>query len=429
MRILIISYAFPPYNDIGHVRVGKTAKYLARFGHEIRVLTARNQSHQTSLPVEIPAEWVIATDWWNVNKPAEWVFGGRAVVAERGLVAKGRLRPAIEAIRALYRRVYKQCVGFPDDQIGWFPFAVRAASRLMAEWKPDLIYASAMPYTSLLVAWRVSQRCHIPWVAELRDLWVDFHRYRFGALRKRIERRVERMVLSSAVGLVTVSPPLASVLERKYRKPTLVMLNGYDPDDSGEPVETLCSSQLRIVYTGMIYEGRQDPAPLFEALRNLKWQRHQVSVEFYGRYLEVARERAQAYGVADLVHLMGQVTHQDALRIQREADALLLLLWQDTGEKGIYTGKLFEYVGAGRPILAIGPSDNVAGDLIRERGAGTVCQDAKEVGRQLSAWMARKCRGEPVAAVPRQARTGLTREDQVRRLETFLMELAPARTR
>lgn len=430
MRILLVSYAFPPYNDIGHVRVGKTAKYLRRLGHDVRVLTAANQPYDVSLPVEIPEEHVVRTRWWNVNRPAEIAFGGRGRVAERGLESRGALRPFVQALRAVYRVIYKGWICFPDDQIGWLPFAVSAGSRLMQAWRPDVIYASAVPYTSLIVAHLLAKRHRVPWIAELRDLWVDFHRYHIGPVRRRIEQRLECLVLSSASGLVTVSEPLAAVLREKYKKPTAVIFNGYDPDDYlPRTVPRSHDGKLRLVYTGIVVEGKYDLKMLFDALLLLGDQAKEVSVEFYGRYLGSVQELSVLCGVDHVVSIRGQIPYRDALRVQQEADALLLFLWAGPKgrevERGVYTGKVFEYIGAGRPILAIGGTRTVASDLVAEKRLGAVCETTTEVALQLRAWLAEKKANGCVRAPDPSAGNELTREAQVRRIESFLTEVVP----
>jgi len=430
LRILLISYAFPPYNDIGHVRVGKIAKYLQRFGHEIRVLTAADQPFAASLPVEIPEQDVVRTPWWNVNRPAEIAFGGRGKVVEGGLESHGAFRPLVQMLRVIYRVIYKGWISFPDDQIGWLPFAVRAGSRLVEGWRPDVLYASALPYTSLVVAHLVAKRYNLPWIGELRDLWVDFHRYHIGRVRQRIEQLVEKRVLSSAIGLVTVSEPIAALLRQKYAKPTAVILNGYDPDDY-LPRTTPQSNdgKLRLVYTGMVYEGKYDLRMLFEALTLLGAEAKDIRVEFYGRYLGNVSELSMRCGVDHAVSTNGQIPFKDSLRVQQEADALVLFLWTDPKERrverGVYTGKLFEYIGARRPILAIGSMRTVASDLIAERGLGAVCKTTIQVTLQLRAWLAEKKTRGSVAAPAPTAGIGLTREAQARQLENFLIELVP----
>jgi glycosyltransferase involved in cell wall biosynthesis len=429
LRILVVSYAFPPYNDIGHVRVGKTAKYLKRFGHEIRVLTAANQPYAASLAVEIPEEHIIRTTWWNVNRPAEIVFGGREKVAERGLENRGAFRPFVQTLRAAYRVIYKSWMSFPDDQVGWLPFALRAGSRLIKDWRPDVLYASALPYTSLLIAHLLATPYNLPWVGELRDLWVDFHRYHIGRIRKHIERRLEKRVLSSATGLVTVSEPMAELLRKRYCKPTAVVLNGYDPEDYlPRTAPPSGSSELRLVYTGMVYESNHNPRMLFEALDQLGPEAKQLRVDFYGRYIGNVQRLASQYAVDHLVSINSHIPYKASLKVQQEADVLLLFLWTDPQERGVYSGKLFEYIGARRPILAIGSVRTVASDLIAERELGVVCETTLQVAEQLRTWLSAKRATGTVPAPGPTAGAGLTREAQVRTLESFLTEVVRQRS-
>src|SRR5688500_6437513 len=149
MRVLLISYLFPPFNTIGAVRTGKTAAYLTRFGHDVRVLTAANQPLEPSLALEIPDSNVTSTGWLNVNWPVELALGGRSKVAARGFtLSRGRHRGLLGALGGWS----KTLLNFPDGQIGWLPFAVRAANQICRHWRPDVILGSALPMTSLLVA-------------------------------------------------------------------------------------------------------------------------------------------------------------------------------------------------------------------------------------------------------------------------------------
>ena len=421
MRVLFISFCFPPYNDVGHVRVGKLAKYLLKFGHDVRVVTAKDQPFPPTLQTEVPSERVSYTRWINVNKPAEILFGGRHSVSVRGLESHGHLQSGEKYLRRLYRTLYKRFVSFPDDQIGWVPFAYKEASQLLEKWKPHVICASAMPFTSLLIAYKLSSRYSIPWVADMRDLWVDNHNYKYSGWRRIVEEKVERRILSSAAGLVTVSEPLADVLRKKYGRSVSIVLNGFDHNDYPSDDEmTSPGRTLNMIYTGIIYEGKQDIAPLFQSLAKMG-SRDSFRVKLYGRYLQHVRRLAAQYDIQSIVQVNESIPYKEALRAQRQADVLLLLLWNDPREKGIYTGKLFEYIGAGRPILAIGPSDNVAADLIWERNIGVVFQDPADISEQLHKWIVQKQVNGAIPSVPLGAGVGLSREDQTRQLERVLL--------
>lgn len=376
MRILLVSYDFPPFNCIGAVRVGKTAKYLHLLGHDVRVVCADDQPLPKTLPVEIPESQIVRTPWINVNALPELLLGGRERVAREGYVPRGSGR----TIWGRLRRIYKAVLNFPDGRVGWGIYAYRAAGRMIQGWRPDVIYASAMPFTSHLVAARLSARYRIPWVAEFRDLWTDHPSYSYGLFRRTLDEHLERRTLSGAAAMVTVSEPLATTLRRKYNKPTAVITNGYDPSDYPEPKQlSSASDTLRIVYTGTVYEGRQDPSPLFRAINRLGALGRRVRVEFYGRYVESVRALATKLNVQDQVQTFPAIPYKESLAKQVNADLLLLLLWNDESQPGVYTGKLFEYIGAGRPILAIGPLRNVAAELIREKSLGIVTNDEAEL--------------------------------------------------
>jgi len=420
MRILIVSFYFPPYNSIAAVRVGKTARYLVTLGHEVRVVTADRQPFQQTLALEISSERVRYTSWIDVKKPIHMLSGGQA------RIDLGDIPPGAHQAwrRSPIWSLLKTFLFFPDEQVGWLPFAVRKCAQTVNQWKPDVILASSGPTTALVVAWLVSKRHQVPWVADLRDLWVDNHYYSHPEWRKKIERRLERRVLSSASGLITVSEPLASTLRRGYQKPTRVVLNGIDFDDyPAHPVVPFRKGSVQILYTGRIYEGKRDPTPLFQALKLLGPLKEKLQVAFYGDNLNSVAQLARRTGVQSLVSVHPPVPYRESLRMQSESDALLLLLWNHPGEKGVYTGKLFEYLGAGRPILAVGPQDGAAADLIRARNAGFLASDPRRIAEKLKVWIDLKAQSGGIPSVPRDGLASLSRASQTGVLSEYLREL------
>jgi glycosyltransferase involved in cell wall biosynthesis len=421
MRLLLVSFAFPPFNSIGAVRVGKTAKYLSKLGHDLRVLTAKDQPFQPTLPLEIESDHVIYTNWLDIRGPAKIVLQRQTQAAAGNRLPR---RGLSATLRETLGGIYRSTAYFPDSNIGWLPFALKASSRLIKSWKPDLILASAPPPTSLLVASKLSQKHGIPWVADLRDLWVDHQYYSQPGWRRLVEEKLENRVLSSAVGLVTVSEPLADTLKRKYGKPAAVVLNGFDPSDypcySNAPNNY---RYLRILYTGVVYAGKQDPSPLFEALLELGQPENKLKVIFHGFYLGIIREMIAHYKLEKLAEVNDPVPYEESLRMQSEADILLLLLWTDPAERGVYTGKLFEYIGARRPILAIGTAGNVAADMILNKGVGVVMNDPSEIARQLRKWLQQKQQLGSIPRLDEEVGSGMSREEQVKKLEDYLCQV------
>ncbi len=187
MRILFVSYYFPPFNTIGAVRVGKMARCLEDFGHEVRVIAADDQMLPPTLPVEINEDRVIRTPWWG---PPRLAFRRRRANGDNAQA--GGPGPTTERLLNAARRVGRVFTVW-DGLIGWYPYASREAVRLCYDGRPDLIYASAHPITSLRVAAAASRRTGVPWVAELRDLWADNHALELGGWRRRLEERREKV--------------------------------------------------------------------------------------------------------------------------------------------------------------------------------------------------------------------------------------------
>jgi glycosyltransferase involved in cell wall biosynthesis len=429
MRILLVSHYFPPYNHIGAVRTGKMAKYLVKSGHSVRVISASKQlARSTTLPVEVPEESITYSYWWDWAWRLDFFLcrSLQQTAMSSGPAARGttavsqglQWRELAKKLRDFFRTI----AYFPDAQVGWLPFAVSAGSAVISQWRPDVIYASAGPWTSLLAARRLSRKYGIPWVAELRDLWVDNAEYQHPRWRFKIEDRLERAVLGSAQGLVTVSEPLAAKLRSKYRVPTTVIYNGYDPADYPPAgAAPPAANTLRILYAGSIHIGKQSPALLFAALRLLGSGRQRIQISFVGTNNPAdVLNLAEEYGVRASVEVIPSVPYSESLRLQASSDVLLYLSWLDTSEAGFFSGKVFEYMGACRPILAVGPTHSDVCAVIRERGLGLALEDPEQIAEQLRVWTEQKLAGRAIDGPHHSAASDFSREQQARRLEQFL---------
>jgi glycosyltransferase involved in cell wall biosynthesis len=309
-------------------------------------------------------------------------------------------------------------VYIPDPFAGWIPFALKAAERLIRQSRPDVIVASSGPPSALIVAHMLWLRHRIPWIADMRDLWVENHDYPYPSWRRPADRILEKRVLRSAAALVTVSEPLAERL-RKFGPPVHVVLNGYDESEYTTAGPQPKQTGLRIVYTGTIYR-QQSPAPLFEALRILGPLAENIRVVFFGAPASEIIPAANAAGVRHLVEVHGPVPRTVALMEQASADILLHLLWNDPTQPGVYGAKVFEYIRAGRPILAVGNTSNVAAQLVNQREAGVATDAVSCIAEQLKGWLATIARSESVPAIPADASRGLSRDEQTRVLERIL---------
>ena len=424
-RLLLVTFHFPPFNAIAAVRTGRFARFLLDRGWDVRVVAARSDAPET-LPLEIPRERVLHTPWTHVDVMLDrFLRLGRtraseapaSAVAASGAPARGFApRRALGELRAALLHV-------PDGRVAWMPEALRGARDLLGAWRPDVVYASAPPVTTLLVARALARRFGVPWVAEFRDLWVDNPYYEFPAWRRRAEALWERRVVGDAAGLVTVSETWRDALRAKFGKPVALAMNGFVPTDfpAGIPARPSAKGPLRILYTGMIYPGYRDPSPLFHAIAMLGARRDEVLVEFVGGDLgPVARLAAEA-GVADRVQLSPPVGHRASLALQAAADILLHLQWNDPREAGTISGKLFEYIGARRPVLGLGYDRGEVAALLAAHGRGAVLNEPAAIATQLRRWIDEK-RGGGVAALRDEAVAGLARDEQFLAAERMAAE-------
>jgi glycosyltransferase involved in cell wall biosynthesis len=434
LKILIVSWYFPPVNSIGALRVGKFARFLVQRGHEIGVVAGRNWGLPETLPLGFALDRVAYARPFNVNAPPQMLQRLRKRLTSKpdpgtsaATIAASPLpempgRPSLPHRLATF---YMRATNIPDNRIGWLPDVVRQAKRLCHSWLPNLIFGSGPPFTALLACRMLSRYLRVPWVAELRDRWADDPYEEQPPWRAGLDERLERYVLNSAAALATVTEPWGEFYRAKYGKPVAVIYNGYDPGDfpfdPGAPAQST-TPQVDITYTGGIYPGRRDPSALFEALRLLGPRAASFRVNFYGTDPSHVYPIAERSGVRPLVHVHPAVPYAQSVSLQWNADVLLLMQWNDPREQGNCPGKFFEYLASLRPILVMGLKDGVPASFIRDRHAGFFSNDPEEIARRLAEWAAEKAHYGAVRRLPVSVREGLARDIQFERLERFLAE-------
>jgi glycosyltransferase involved in cell wall biosynthesis len=434
MRILLVSYFFAPANSIGALRVTRLASFLIRAGHDVRVLAVADAGGPRTLDCDLPDAYVARTPQLEIN----WL--PRRLAMLRHAARSGREAPHSDdpsiapagARSSLSDRIlhqaaalYTNALNWPDARAGWLPHAWAAGRKLFRTWRPDLVYASSPPPTCLLVAKLLAARCNVPWIAEFRDRWADDPYYPKPAWRQALEARLERRIVGSAGAIVTVSEPWAEHYAQTHRKPTLVVHNGFEPADyvGRESSGALESPCLEIVYTGGIYPGRRDPTPLFQALASMPEASAAVRLLFYGTNPAHFLPLAMQQGVGDVVIAHPHIPHAQAAEVQQRADVLLVMQWNDPRDQGHIPAKLFEYLGARRPILGIGLEGGVPARIISERAAGCFTNDPTRIAAQLTTWLATKRRLGRVPPLSVKAAAGFTRAEQFARLEQFIGEM------
>ena len=246
--------------------------------------------------------------------------------------------------------------------------------------KWDLVVTTFSPYVSHLVGYCLKKKGKARfWIADYRDLWTGSHMFRgmwpFSLIEKYMEKRFNRL----ADQITTVSEPLADYLKENFKvQKVAVIENGFDKDDlndlSSESI--FFGNKINIVYTGTIYPNFQDSSPLFEAVNRIKHSEKSpllanLEITFVGNNEKTVFDLAKKFKITEYVKCQGMVARKDALRMQRDAHALLFLESDSVNAKGVLTGKLFEYINSGTQIWGVGVTEkSTAGSLILDCGCG-----------------------------------------------------------
>lgn len=390
-KLLIVSYWYPPLPAMGSVRIASFVRHLPKFGWQAHILTIKMYQAGVPVPVDEDPALVCRTDSFDFSLAISRVFrnirGGTITRAEAGKAEGISLKRAALGF-------YDRFVAFPDAVWPWRHLGWSDSLAFARKVQPDAILSSSPPATAHRVAAQLGKVLAIPWVADYRDPWSQTAWLDLSSVVRDKARKLELETMRNAAALCTTSQPLAQELVALHGKPTFVVTNGFEPDEI--PREIIRSDRFTLLYTGMMYPGKRDPRLLFEALASFaaktKISPSDLRVAFYGPHQDVTMDLALRAGVSSFVECHARVPRTEALALQRSADVLLQLEWNSDVTKGVYPGKFFEYLGAGRPILAIGPKGGVIDETLKRTGCGELVSTVEEIevylGRALKAYRA-----------------------------------------
>lgn len=362
MKVLLVTRHFPPGGGGGVHRPLKFATHLPALGIETHVLAP-------DLPGAAAADLELAlpTQAWIHRVRYVGPRDGRP--AERLAETQGLARAGTQAALVGRRLLV------PDENVPWSAVATPVAIRLARREGIDVVLTTSPPPSLHLLGAAVKRASGAAWVADLRDpLTSHPHRRgyesRLAQLKELAVGGVGRLVASQADAIVAASDAIAEEARGMHPKGQVTTIaNGCDFDDFAG-LEYRPSDRLRITHTGN-FQGKRDPKPFLHALAETGLE--DVVVRFAGDFRAADREYAESLGLGDRLEFAGYVSRRRSLELQRDSEALLLLVPESGGRgKGVLTGKIFEYLAAERPILALVPPDGAAANLIRETGAGTV---------------------------------------------------------
>ncbi len=353
-RLLLVThgYAMSAEPPIGTGRPRSLAKYLSRLGYEVTVLTSDVGVRAPAPPgVRVLATRDLLSSRlnWRAGRPSEL----------RGMEPSRISRIAVPDVMA----------------VSWLPFALGAALRLVRSEGTDCVLTTSPP-ESVHVVGSVLRRRGVPWIADLRDGWrfESYRQFPLG-LMERFDATLERTLLAGADRIVTVTEPISADLEARLGRAVSTITNGFDPEPAvdGGGGRLLDPGRHSLVYTGRLGRSRAALDGILAGLRRLldsdPRSASRLELVVAGPLSDGEQALLSDRALAEIVRTVGVVPHASALGLQRAADSLLLLTAD--GRPSVATGKLFEYLEAGRPILVVGEGTQ-AGAIASDVGAGLV---------------------------------------------------------
>lgn len=416
-RILFVTGYYPPYAPSGAVRMPKLAKYWADKGHDVRIIAIQNEALAGTLTADTAAVQVSHLPFEQPSLRARAADED----APKPVAQPTAVRP--NPLKALLQRYYYQALLTPDRYYrSWTTTAVEHGLAMARDWRPDVIYSSGPPQSGHVVASRLAVALGTPWYAELRDIWIGNPYVDLALPFRLLNNRIAARTLRHATGMVAVTEHAGKQLARQFSKPIRIAYNGFDPEDfTGlEDSEPLDRDRLTIIHAGVIYAGRRDPSALFEAMARLGDRASKILVRFYHDEHGFVTSLAERFGVQGSVELFPLVPRREILRVERAADVLLLCRWNDPRDNGVIPGKVFEYIGARRPILAVGSEAGEAADIVRSGDFGLVSNDPAAIAEQLARWLEVKAASGRLPDLDAAETRRFDRRDQFKKIDDFL---------
>lgn len=382
-KVLIISYYWPPSGGAGVQRWLKFVKYLREFGWEPIVYTAENPEVPVideTLTKDIPEGiTVLRTKVWEPYQIYKRLSGRKQSDRIQTAFLSEKKKPGtIENLSIWIRGNFF----IPDARRFWIKPSVKYLSRYLNDNPVDLIISTGPPHSMHLIAMHLKGKTQIPWLADFRDPWtnIDFyHQLKLSRSADQKHRQLEKKVLHSADAVTVISQGMAADFNRIVSRNYHVITNGYDEDDFRNIEDHPIHDKFRIAHIGSLVKTR-NPVVFWQALKELIHENPDISekieIALTGNVDISVKESVKEFGLEKVVVYQEYIPHAELYQEFNKTAALLLLINDTPNANLILTGKLFEYLGAKRPIICIGPTEGNSAKILMETKAGH-CFDQK----------------------------------------------------
>ena len=385
-KLLIIAYYFPPSGGPGVQRVLKHIKYLPEFGWQPIVLTVSNgqfPARDESLLKQIPESTIVSRipiyEPYDLYRFFTGKKPGTAIdvnVIKKDSQKIGFKEKIAEFIRAT--------LFIPDARVAWLFNAVKQGMKLIQEYDVEAIYSSSPPYTCSLIARNIKRKSNLPWISGFRDPWTGFisspKRWFLPAM---VDKAMEHSVfkesdLVEAAWKGIIKDALGKFPDLNPDK-FIHIPNGFDSSDFPE-VEQKRNSKFTVTYTGSMY-GRRNPESFFKAIdlliKNGEVDQDKIQLRFVGRFGAEVEEMFDKAAFNNSIERISYMAHNESIGKLLASDALLLVVDESKESNEIVPGKVYEYLGCKKPIIAIAPHNSAIEDLIIATNGGRVAHQSE----------------------------------------------------
>jgi glycosyltransferase involved in cell wall biosynthesis len=366
LKVLIITYYWPPAGGSGVQRWLKFVKYLQEYGIEPVVYTvdnARYLKEDKTLLDDVPRNTKVLKH--SIWEPTDLLFWKKKKSQKSGIsnISQNRF---LSFIRGNFF--------IPDPKVFWVNSSVKFLQKYLNSNKVDAIISTGPPHSMHLIAQKLHKKNKLKWIADFRDPWTDLYYnkdFSEQSFAKKKNKILEKLVLKNADCVLTVSESLKEQFSINARR-VEVITNGYD-NEIRIAEDTVLDKLFTISYIGLLPK-QSNPKLFFKVLQELCSQnedfKNDLKLNFIGDISDDVRVEVLKNNLEKNTSFKGYVDHEKAIEFQIKAQVLLLLIPNIEKSKGILTGKLFEYLIAKRPILAIGPEDGDLAEILKETDSG-----------------------------------------------------------
>ncbi|MEW6685536.1 MAG: glycosyltransferase [Candidatus Edwardsbacteria bacterium] len=370
-NVLFIAYYFPPLGMSGIQRTLKFVKYLPEFDWHPLILTIRQTVYYAkdfSLFKEIPNSAEVYRTF-SLEPLSLWSYLKSFLGGQKGLSVQ-----SFATTRQRFK-VFNDWLFIPDNKTGWLPFAFWSGLKLIKKGEIDVIYSTAPPYTSHLIGYLLKKCSGKPLVLDFRDLWTQRPLLSYPTLfHQRANEFLERKILQEADQIITISELWKRNWILKYsflpEQKFTVISHGFDSEDFIGVIPHR-TEVFTVTHAGALIEITAKY--FFLALKSLLEEypefKNKMAVKFIGVAKREEQEIVREFGLENTVRFIPYLPHQQCLQAEADSDVLLLLTMEE--EEMRIRGKLYEYLGTGKSILAITPEGETA-NLIKELKVGKV---------------------------------------------------------